>query len=355
MSKSVLITGGAGFVGSSIAISLKKKYPSYDVICMDNLHRRGSELNLPRLRAAEISFVHGDIRNEEDFDPVGEVDILIDAAAEPSVLAGMDGSIDYLLKTNFNGTINALKFAQKHDAIFMFLSTSRIYPIETIAKAQYDVLDTRFAFGNNPEINGISKLGISESLNLQGARSLYGSSKLASELFVEEFKQFFNLKTIINRCGVLSGEYQMGKVDQGVVVLWMARHFWKKKLSYIGFGGTGKQTRDVLHVDDLFNLIDYQLHHIDEVNGQIFNVGGGVETSFSLFELTKVCSEITGNEIDITAVDDDRVGDIPIYITDNTKVGNASGWKPEVGMKEIMERIYEWLRKDEDKLKAILS
>lgn len=355
MSKSVLITGGAGFVGSSLALSLKRKYPAYQVICMDNLHRSGSELNLSRLRSSDILFVHGDIRNEEDFEPVGEIDILIDAAAEPSVLAGMDGSIDYLLKTNFNGTINALKFAQKHDAIFLFLSTSRIYPIETIARAQYDVLDTRFAFGSNPGLEGISEKGISESLNLQGARSLYGSSKLASELFVEEFNQFFNLKTIINRCGVLSGEYQMGKVDQGVVVLWMARHFWKKKLSYIGFGGSGKQTRDVLHVDDLFNLIDYQLHHIEDVNGEIFNVGGGAKTSFSLLELTTICSEITGNHIDIKGIDDDRVGDIPIYITDNTKVENVADWKPEIGMREIMERVYQWLKSDEDKLRPILS
>lgn len=355
MSKSVLITGGAGFVGSSLAINLKEKYPSYHVVCMDNLHRRGSELNLPRLQAFGISFVHGDIRHQEDFEPIGEIDILIDAAAEPSVLAGIDGGIDYLVNTNFNGTINSLKYAKKFDAAFVFLSTSRVYPIDHIARADYDVLDTRFAFSDNPGLEGISRKGIAEKLNLQGARSLYGSSKLASELFVEEFKQFFDLKTVINRCGVLSGEFQMGKVDQGVVVLWMARHFWKKNLSYIGFEGTGKQTRDVLHVDDLFRLIDHQLQHLDGVNGEVFNVGGGVETSFSLLELTQICTEISGNHIDISPVNEDRVGDIPIYITDNSKIHDLTGWSPQIELKEMMERIFEWLKKDQDKLRPVLA
>src|SRR5690606_3523819 len=121
---------------------------------------------------------------------------------------------------------------------------------------------------------------------LSGFRSLYGATKLSSEYIIQEFCQNFGLKTVINRCGVLTGPYQMGKVDQGVVVLWMAKHFWKGKLEYIGYRGEGLQVRDILHVHDLFELIDIQTKGISKYTGSIFNVGGGIEISCSLKELT---------------------------------------------------------------------
>ena len=120
--ETIFITGGAGFVGSNLAILLKEKYPSYTVLCMDNLKRRGSELNLNRLKEHGIEFVHGDIRDAKDFGQItGEISCVIDAAAEPSVLAGLNGDTDYLINTNLNGTINALNFALKHKAKFIFL------------------------------------------------------------------------------------------------------------------------------------------------------------------------------------------------------------------------------------------
>src|SRR5688500_3778425 len=129
----IFITGGAGFVGSNLAILLKTTYPQYHIICFDNLKRRGSELNLLRLRELGIEFIHGDIRSKSDFEQIQvAVDCVIDAAAEPSVLAGLDGNTDYLIDTNLNGTINALNFSLKHKAKFIFLSTSRIYPIKNI-------------------------------------------------------------------------------------------------------------------------------------------------------------------------------------------------------------------------------
>ena len=126
MPKTILITGGAGFVGSSLGIRLKGQYPEYQVIAFDNLKRRGSELNLTRLREAGVSFIHGDIRNYEDFDALPEIDAIIEASAEPSVLAGVDGNPDYVVNTNLLGTANCLKFARKNDSDFVFLSTSRI-------------------------------------------------------------------------------------------------------------------------------------------------------------------------------------------------------------------------------------
>lgn len=241
MSKTILITGGAGFVGSALAIELKTKYTNYQVISLDNLKRRGSELNLSRLKSAQVEFFHGDIRNTEDFASLPKIDTIIEASAEPSVLAGLNGTPDYVVNTNLMGTINCLNFAVKNKSDFIFLSTSRVYPIEKIELAELDEKETRFVISPNQILNGISEEGISEDFPLEGFRSIYGATKLCSELLITEYNQFYKIKTVVNRCGVLTGPWQMGKVDQGVIVLWMARHFWKQDLGYFGYGGTGKQ------------------------------------------------------------------------------------------------------------------
>ena len=353
--KTILITGGAGFVGSQMALSFKAKYPEYEIFVMDNLKRRGSELNLPRLKSAGIHFVHGDIRNKEDFDGLPKIDCILEASAEPSVLAGIDSTPDYLVNTNLNGTINCLNFATKNKSDFIFLSTSRIYPIETIESIHYTEADTRFEIAEEQTIKGFSAKGISEEFPLDKYRSLYGTTKLASELFIQEYKQFFGLRTVINRCGVLTGPWQMGKIDQGVVVLWLAKHFWNQQLCYIGYGGKGKQVRDMLHTADLFRLIDWQMHHLEEINGEIFNVGGGREISVSLQELTMLSREVTGHTIPIHEVPENRTADIRIYITDNTKVTEKTGWKPEIGPRQIIQEIYEWMKENEAQLASILK
>jgi CDP-paratose 2-epimerase len=352
----ILITGGAGFVGSNLAILLKEKYTNYSIICFDNLKRRGSELNISKLRERGIEFIHGDIRDKSDFDQIQvPVNCVIDAAAEPSVLAGLDGNTDYLIGTNLNGTINALNFSLKHKATFIFLSTSRVYPIKTIEDIIVQETATRFEIAANQKVTGITQNGISEAFPLGGARSLYGATKLASEMMVEEYNEMFGLKTVINRCGVITGPYQMGKVDQGVVVLWMAKHFWKKNLSYVGYGGTGKQVRDMIHIKDLFNVIDMQIHQVEKFNGQIFNVGGGRNVSASLQELTHYCELISGNKIPIQSVPETRKADIRLYITDNSKINTLTGWSPKITVSELLEDIFLWIRDNEQQLKPILS
>ncbi len=352
----ILITGGAGFVGSSLALELKQNYPSYEIICLDNLKRKGSELNVSRLTKAGIQFVHGDIRSKEDFDSLPAVDTVIEASAEPSVLAGLNGGTpDYLINTNLFGTVNCLNYATKHKANFIFLSTSRVYPIKTIEKLDYVESETRFELTDNQPVRGVSAKGIAEDFPLDGARSLYGTTKLASELLIQEYNEFYGLKTVINRCGVLTGPWQMGKIDQGVMVLWIAKHYFEQQLAYIGYGGNGKQTRDMMHVKDLYRLIDWQLHNIDKVNGEILNAGGGVEVSASLQELTKICQRVTGKTIPISQVTENRPADIRLYITDNTKVTNLTGWKPEIGMEQIVEEITAWLDENRDALEPILK
>ena len=351
----ILITGGAGFVGSTLAFSLKNKYPDYQIFCLDNLRRKGSELNVARFSKSGITFIHGDIRNKEDFDAVPTVDFVIEASAEPSVMAGLDGTPDYLINTNLVGTINCLNFAKKSKAKFIFLSTSRVYPIKAIEKLNYIETSTRFELTDNQKIEGISSKGIAENFPLNGARSLYGTTKLASELIIQEYQEFYGLDTVINRFGVITGPWQMGKADQGVMVLWVAKHFYQQQLAYIGYGGTGKQTRDMLHVQDVFKLIDYQIHHFAIVNGEILNAGGGIEISASLQELTAICQKITGKTIPINPIAENRSADIPIYITDNTKITALTGWKPELSIQKIVEDITNWIAENEESLSYVLK
>ncbi|GAA4432910.1 NAD-dependent epimerase/dehydratase family protein [Ravibacter arvi] len=351
----ILITGGAGFVGSSLAIALKTTYPTYKVFALDNLKRRGSELNLKRLKEVGVEFIHGDIRNKEDFDAIPAVDAVIEASAEPSVLAGLNGTPDYLINTNLVGTINCLNFSLKHKANFIFLSTSRVYPIKTIETLNFEEQETRFVLSDQQPVAGVSAKGIAEDFPLNGARSLYGTTKLASELIIQEYNEFYGLKTVIDRFGVITGPWQMGKVDQGVMVLWIAKHFFKQELGYFGYGGTGKQLRDMLHVADLFRLVDWQLHHLDQVNGEIFNAGGGWNSSASLRELTAICQEVTGNIIPVKSVPETRTADIRLYVTDNTRVTQRTGWEPAIGIKQIVEEITAWLAENEKDLAPILK
>jgi CDP-paratose 2-epimerase len=351
----ILITGGCGFVGSNLAVFFKKKYPTYSVISLDNLKRRGSEINLIRLKEAGVDFIHGDIRNREDFDQIGKIDLVIEASAEPSVLSGINSSLDYLINTNLNGTINCLDFASKNNAGFVFISTSRVYPIRNLNNINFIESATRFDLDSLQDIQGVTINGISENFPLDGSRSFYGATKLASELIIQEYSELLGMKTVINRCGVITGPYQMGKVDQGVIVLWVARHFWKNKLGYFGYGGEGKQVRDILHIHDLFNLIDIQIHNFDLYNGQIFNVGGGTDCSISLNELTAICEEVTGNTIAIDKVIETRTADIRIYITDNSKINAVSGWRPVIKPKEIICEIHTWIKENQNILRGILN
>jgi CDP-paratose 2-epimerase len=343
MTKKVLITGGAGFVGSTLGIGLAQRYPDWKITALDNLKRRGSELNLSRLKQAGIQFVHGDIRNKEDLDPIALApELILECSAEPSVLAGYT-SPGYLLQTNLVGTINCLELARQTQADFIFLSTSRVYPIAYLSDLKFTESATRFQLAQQQSIAGVSGEGIAEEFPLNKGRSLYGATKLASELLIAEYADAYGIRTLIDRCGVLTGPWQMGKVDQGVFALWMAFHYFQKPLKYIGYGGTGKQVRDFLHVADLLDLIDIQIHNLDKFTGETFNVGGGVNNTLSLCETTQLCQEITGNKVSIDPILETRSGDVPIFITNSQKVMAATGWYPTRDAKTTLTEIYEWI------------
>lgn len=349
----ILVTGGAGFVGSNLACGLRRAWPGATVLALDNLRRRGSELNLPRLRDAGVVFQHGDIRNPEDLDAAGPVDLLVECSAEPSVLAGLRESPRYLIQTNLTGMFHCLEAARRHGAAIVFLSTSRVYPLAALNALAYSEGDTRFVLEDTQPFPGVSAAGVAETFPLAGPRSLYGATKLAAELLLEEYVAAFGVRGVVNRCGVIAGPWQMGRVEQGVVALWAARHVFGGRLDYVGYGGRGKQVRDVLHVDDLLDLVLYEAADLDAVNGRVFNAGGGVEVSTSLLELTTLCRELSGNVIEVGHVAETRPADIPIFITDHAAVTRATGWQPRRGLRTIVADIIAWLRAYEDALRPV--
>ena len=336
----ILITGGAGFIGSNLAVHLRTSWPSATVVCLDNLYRKGSELNLPRLREHGIAFHRGDIRQPEAFPP-GPFDYLVECSAEPSVLAGQQGSPDYLFQTNLVGAYHCLEKARQWGAGLLFLSTSRVYPVARLENHPWEETPTRFVWRDDGT-PGITSEGVSESLDLTGARSLYGSTKLAAELFIEEYRSAYGLKAVVNRCGVIAGPWQFGKVDQGVIAHWVMAHLFERPLTYIGYGGQGKQVRDILHVQDLCELITLQLNHFEDWEGWIGNVAGGLANSLSLGELTDLCQSVIGRTVPITADLRARPSDLRIFIADCTRLFAHTTWRPERTTKQIVEDIATW-------------
>lgn len=352
--RSYLVTGGAGFVGSNIALRLKGDEPGARVLALDNLKRRGSELNLPRLREAGVDFVHGDVRERSDLRGLPRIDALVECSAEPSVVAGYEGGAQYVQDTNLVGTLNCLDLVARDKADLLFLSTSRVYPIAGI-NAMCREMPDRFDVDPAKAPVGASANGIAEHFPLAGARTLYGATKLASELLIEEYAHMHGFRYAINRCGVIAGPWQMGKTDQGFILLWLARHHWQRPLGYIGFGGEGKQVRDVLHVDDLCDLAMTQLRDMDRVNGHVMNVGGGVTNSAPLHQFTELAARITGKRLTMGHDTTDRPGDIKYYATDNTRVNALTGWTPKRDLERVMSDSFQWLKQHEQTLRVILG
>jgi len=339
----VLVTGGAGFIGSHICLALKRAVSGADVIAFDNLRRRGSELALARLRAGGVMFVHGDVRSPDDIEAVGPVDALVECSAEPSVHAGYGASPGYVVQTNLLGLVNCLDHLRRHGGDLLFLSTSRVYPIAELRALPLQQTGERFCLP--PELSGAgwSAAGIAERFPLAGSRSLYGATKLAAELLIEEYAALYGLRTVIDRCGVVAGPWQMGKVDQGFVALWLARHVYGGRLAYSGFGGEGRQVRDVLHVADLCDLVVEQLANVALHAGPARNVGGGASHSTSLSQLTEQCRRVTGTAVAIGCDPVTRAADIPYYVSDCAELALRTNWQPRRAIAELLDDVHRWL------------
>jgi CDP-paratose 2-epimerase len=354
VSRTIVITGGAGFVGGNLAITLKDRYPASQIIAFDNLKRRGSELQLSRLKVAGVSFVHGDIRSASDLSELPPMDVLIDAAAEPSVLAGVNGSPKYVLDTNYGGAANSLELCRERSAAFMLLSTSRVLPYQRLNDLLWQETPTRFVWQPSNSVVGYSAAGVDEAFSLEGPRSFYGTSKLCAELLIQEYVAA-GIPAIATRFGVIAGPWQMGKVDQGVVSLWVARHLFGQQIKYCGFGGTGKQVRDILHIDDVADLVYHQLENMHLWDGRVFHAGGGATCSTSLVELTALCEEACGTKLKVHSDPDTHLVDVRILQMNSARVSQTFGWSPKKSMRDIVNDIAIWMREYRTLLEPILN
>jgi len=348
---SLLVTGGAGFVGSHISCGIAERHPGWKVTALDNLRRRGSERNVERLKKYGVDFLHGDVRNPSDWPerPEGP-QYIIDCAAEASAFAGLKDNPRYIVESNLMGTHNCLEYARLNNSAVIFISTSRTYPIVGLESLPFLELKARFDLPQDFKDDGVSYNGVTERFNMSGARSLYGCTKLASELLLEEYGAAYGLRYVINRCGTITGPGQMGRVEQGVFALWIAAHYFKLPLNFMGYGGMGKQVRGFLHIDDLVNLIDWQIGRINELSGERFNVGGGRPNSLSLLELTDLARNVTGNSVDIGRKEKMRKNDLRWYITNNSKVTSRCGWSPRLDTVRMAEDILKWFKDEGEKI-----
>lgn len=331
MKKKILITGGCGFIGTNLCIYLKKKH--YSVFSLDNLSRKGSKYNLKLLKDLKIKNFKIDIANVKKINLLPKFDIIIDCCAEAAVEVSRK-DIDKVIDTNLIGTINILKKIKKDNSKIIFLSSSRVNSIDSINK-----IFRKHNFKNELKINKL----IDENFETRSPKSIYGLTKHASEMFIEEFSFAFNIKYIINRFGVVSGPLQFGKQDQGFISLWIWRHITKKNLKYIGFGGFGNQVRDVLHIKDLCEIINIQIKKFNSIHNKIFTIGGSSKNTVSLKKLTKICEKITKNTIKFTKIKKTSIYDIPYFVTSNKIIFKTYNWMPKKNINDIISDTYHWL------------
>lgn len=336
----LLITGICGFAGSILAREILRLQPGTQIIGLDSLVRRGSETNVEPLRALGVDIHIGDIRDASAIDALPKVDFVLDCAANPSVLAGIDGqtSAKELLDHNLLGTIHLLELCRKQKAGFILLSTSRVYAIEPLAGLHMDVREHAFVPAAQNFPTGISPAGVAEHFSTEPPLSLYGSSKKCSELLALEYGATFDFPVYINRCGVLAGAGQFGKADQGIFSYWI--HSWatRRPLKYIGFGGTGHQVRDCLHPRDLAPLLIQQMTSASQPASRVINLAGGTANSMSLAQLSAWCDSRFGPhtiQSDLTP----RPFDIPWMVLDSAKARDVWNWKPTTTLEQILDEI----------------
>ena len=334
----ILITGGCGFVGTNLCLFLQKN--KYKISSLDNLSRKGSKYNLKLLKEQKIKNYNFNIDDYKKISKLPKYDLIIDCCAEAAVEVSKK-KIDKVISTNLIGTINILKKAKIDKSKIIFLSSSRVYPIQQINK---------LVKKNNFKIKLIKNKMFDENTKTEGPKTIYGVTKLASEMFIEEFSYAFNIKYIINRCGVISGPLQFGKQDQGFVSLWIWKHIMKKPLTYIGYNGKGNQVRDVLHIYDLCEIIHIQIKKFRSINNQLFTIGGSIKSFISLKNLTKLCEKTTGNKLMISKIKKTSIYDIPYFITNNAKIIKTYQWKPKNNIINIVNDTYDWLINNKSKL-----
>ncbi len=337
----ILISGVCGFVGSTLAKALVAT--GHEVTGFDNYIRPGSETNREPLQKLGVRVITADLRFAKDIDALPAADFVLDAAANASVLAGVDGrtSSRDLVDHNLYGTVNLLEYCKAHQAGFILLSTSRVYSINALSKLSVYVENDAFHPTTDIDRNwiGASIRGVSESFSTEPPLSLYGATKLASEALALEYGEAFGFPVFLNRCGVLAGAGQFGRADQGIFAYWINNWLRRRPLKYLGFGGHGHQVRDCLHPRDLMPVLEKQFAAPKlAVADRITNFSGGAASAMSLKQLSDWCAVRFGPH-DVTPDGTPRPYDIPWIVLDHAKATCLWDWRPATSTTAILDEI----------------
>lgn len=337
----ILITGICGFVGSSVAEALLQRMEGLSLFGIDSLQRPGSEYNRTRLRQMGVTFIHGDIRAASDFENLPAADWVIDAAANASVLAGVqgNGSSRQLFEHNLASLVNVLEYCKVHKAGVLLLSTSRVYSIPALAALPLKSAANAYELDcSKPLPPGLSERGIGVAFSTAPPVSLYGSTKLASEAIALEYGEAFGFPVWVDRCGVLAGAGQFGTPDQGIFSYWVNAHLRRRPLRYIGFDGTGKQVRDAFHPRDLTALLVRQMNTARQAGQRVYVAGGGTRNAMSLAQLNAWCDARFAPHAPASDPRD-RPYDIPWVAMDCSDAAADFGWRVEMTIGELLEGI----------------
>ncbi|MGD1032242.1 MAG: NAD-dependent epimerase/dehydratase family protein [Opitutaceae bacterium] len=343
----ILISGVCGFVGTTLARALVHEGTGAKLHGFDSFVRPGSETNRTELRRLGVKLLHADLRAPSDLDGLPPCDWVIDAAANPSVLAGVDGrtSSRQVLEHNLLGTLNLLEYCKEHRCGLILLSTSRVYSIASLASLPLEVAGDAFrladssAKGFKPFPQGLTREGIAEDFPTEAPVSLYGATKLASEALALEYGEAFGVPVFVNRCGVLAGAGQFGRADQGIFAYWLNRWLRRQPLAYLGFGGHGHQVRDCLHPRDLLPLIRRQMEAPKTAVGdRTINLSGGGASAMSLRQLSDWCAKRWGGHA-VASDPSPRPFDLPWVVLDSAKAARLWKWRPQTPAPAILEEI----------------
>lgn len=335
-----LIPGGAGFIGSNLAFHLSKKYK---VTVIDNLVRRGSELNISKFKEKDIKFIHGDIRNKEDLNQLEEFDIILHTAAQPAACTGY-ANPEFDIQNNYIGLLNILEKCRKDESKMIFWSTNKVYSGDKLNAISIKELPTRYKYSNNSSIP--------ETFSVDGnSHSIYGLSKICADLTCQEWAKAFDIPLIINRFSCLAGPGQFGKSEQGWVAWFVIACLFELPIDIYGF--KGKQVRDVLFVPDILNLVDIQINNLNQFRGEVFNIGGGYKVNTSLLECISSIERLTNKKIKWHYNKTQRKADQCVYISNITKAKKLLGWEPNIKMDHGIMHIINWVIENENELRRL--
>lgn len=335
--KNILITGGAGFIGTNAVDYFAKK--GWNVYLLDNLSRKGSEQNLKWLQSQEnYSFIFKkiDIKDKRDVEKLfkkNNFDALIHLAGQVAVTSSIDNPREDL-DTNIIGTFNLLESIRKYspNTTMINASTNKVYgDLENC-----DVIETDLSYKFKSQPNGISESTILDF------HSPYGCSKGSADQYIIDYSRIYDISTTTFRQSCIYGPRQFGSQDQGWISWFIIASLSKQPISIYG---NGKQVRDILYIDDLIRAYDIAISKPSKVKGEAFNIGGGPSNSISLIQCINMISEILDRDIKYNLCDP-RPGDQKIYVSDIQKISQTLDWQPSTSVKMGVSNLLNWTRKE---------